>query len=81
MRCSTSQMYVDNDLLNCKALMLKKTHSLISLLTVSDNAIKKKLFLITWMQERKHGPFVLNRNIPTFVVYINICIVIYLFYS
>ena len=41
LRCSASQIYVDNDLLNFEALMRKKTNSLISCLTVSDNRIIK----------------------------------------
>ena len=43
MRCSASQIYVDNDRLNFEALMRKKTNSLISCLTVSDNRIIKTL--------------------------------------
>ena len=37
MRCSTRQMYVDNDLLHFEALMRIKTNTFISRLTVSDN--------------------------------------------
>ena len=37
MRCSTSQMYVDNDLLHFEALIRIKTNTFISRLTVSDN--------------------------------------------
>ena len=48
MRCSVSQMYVDNNLLNFEALLR------ISHLTVSDNTIIKGL-LDNRLQERKHS--------------------------
>ena len=37
MRCSASQMYVGNNLLNFEALISIKTNTFISRLTVSDN--------------------------------------------
>ena len=40
-RCSASQMHVDNDLLNFEALIRKKTNSFIFRYTVSDNAVMK----------------------------------------
>ena len=43
MRCSTRQMYVDNDLLNFEALIRIKTNTFISRLTVSDNTSIKVL--------------------------------------
>ena len=43
MRCSASQMYVDNILLNFEALIRIKTNTFISRLTVSDNTIIEAL--------------------------------------
>ena len=43
MRCSTRQMYVDNDLLHFEALIRIKTNTFISRLTVSDNTNIKVL--------------------------------------
>ena len=43
MRCSASQMYVDNILLNFEALIRIKTNTFISRLTVSDNTIIESL--------------------------------------
>ena len=43
MRCSASQMYVDNNLLNFEALTRIKTNTFISSLTVSDNTIVEAL--------------------------------------
>ena len=43
MRCSASQMYVDNNLLNFEALIRIKTNTFISRLTVSDNTIIEAL--------------------------------------
>ena len=54
MRCSTSQMYVDNDLLHFEALIRIKTNTFISRLTVSDNTIIKVSVMI-WWQEKKCG--------------------------
>ena len=39
MRCSASQMFVDNNLLNFEALIRIKTNTFISRLTVYDNTI------------------------------------------
>ena len=43
MRCSSSQMYVDNNLLNFEALIRIKINTFISRLTVSDNTIIEAL--------------------------------------
>ena len=42
-RCSASQLYVDNDLLNFEALMRIKTNTFITRFTASDDAIIKVL--------------------------------------
>ena len=39
MRCSASQMFADNNLLNFEALMRKMSNTFINRLTSSDNAI------------------------------------------
>ena len=43
MRCSVSQMYVDNNLLNFEGLTRIKINTFISRLTVSDNTIMEVL--------------------------------------
>ena len=43
MRCSASQMFADNNLLNFEALMRKMSNTFISRLISSDNAIIKVL--------------------------------------
>ena len=43
MRCSASQMFADNNLLNFEALMRKMSNTLISRLISSDNAIVEVL--------------------------------------
>ena len=53
-RCSASQMFADNNLLNFEALMLKMSNTFINRLTSSDNAIIKFSW-ITWLQERECG--------------------------
>ena len=44
MRCSASQMYVDNNLLNFEAFIRIKNNTLISRLAVSDNTFIEALF-------------------------------------
>ena len=43
MRCSASQMFADNNLLNFEALMRKMSNTFISRLISSDNAVIKVL--------------------------------------
>ena len=43
MRCSASQMFADNNLLNFEALMCKMSNTFINRLILSDNAIIKVL--------------------------------------
>ena len=43
MRCSVSQMFVDNGLINFEALIRKLTNTFINCLTVSGNAIVRAL--------------------------------------
>ena len=43
MRCSASQMFANNNLLNFEALMRKMSNTFINRLTSSDNAIIKVL--------------------------------------
>ena len=50
MRCSASQMFADNNLLNFKALMRKMSNTFSNRLISSDNSITKCSW-VTWLQE------------------------------
>ena len=52
MRCSASQMFADNNLLNFEALMRKMSNTFINRLISSDNAIIKVLLDIMVARER-----------------------------
>ena len=41
MRCSASQMFVDNSLMKFEALILKMTNTFINRLTLTENAFMK----------------------------------------
>ena len=55
MRCSASQMFADNNLLNFEALMRKMSNTFINRLLSSDNAIIKVLLDNMVARERECG--------------------------
>ena len=88
MRCSASQMFADNNLLNFEALMRKMSNTFISRLISSDNAIIKVLLDNMVARERECGNIgtVYYTRVPQpsfgyFMLIVSICSIQIYFYS